>query len=104
MLRRVRSGLSYANVVATMALFVALGGGAYAAVTLPKNSVGRRQLKKGAVTSKKVADHSLLTKDFKAGQVPAGPRGLRGLTGPAGQRGPTGLTGGTGKTGAPGPA
>src|SRR6476659_7809316 len=103
MLGRGRSGLSYASGMATLALFVALGGGAYAAVTLPKNSVDKRQLKKGAVTSKKVADHSLLTKDFKAGQVPAGPRGLRGLTGPAGLRGSVGGTGRTGKTGNPGP-
>ncbi len=40
MLREVRSRLTYANVVASMALFVALGGVGYAAVKLPKNSVG----------------------------------------------------------------
>ena len=38
-------------VVALMALFVALGGTSYAALKLPKNSVGNRQLKTGAVTS-----------------------------------------------------
>ena len=48
---RIRSSLSYANVIATIALFVALGGGAYAAITLPKNSVGAKQLKKNAVVS-----------------------------------------------------
>ena len=42
--------LSYANVVSTLALVVALGGGAYAAVELPKNSVGTKQIKKKAVT------------------------------------------------------
>ena len=31
--------LSYANVMATIALFIALGGGAYALTTLPRNSV-----------------------------------------------------------------
>jgi hypothetical protein len=36
--------LSYANVVATLALFVALGGASYAAITLPANSVRQRQL------------------------------------------------------------
>ncbi|MGN6274588.1 MAG: hypothetical protein ACTHNP_01495 [Solirubrobacterales bacterium] len=41
--------LNYANVVATIALFIALGGAAIAA-GLPKHSVGAAQLKKGAVT------------------------------------------------------
>lgn len=41
--------LNYANVIATIALFVALGGAAIAA-GLPKHSVGAAQLKKGAVT------------------------------------------------------
>jgi hypothetical protein len=36
--------LSYANVVATLALFIALGGATYAAVELPANSVGVRQI------------------------------------------------------------
>jgi len=40
--------LNYANVIATMALFVALSGVAVAA-GLPKNSVGTKQLKRGAV-------------------------------------------------------
>ncbi|MDQ2631738.1 MAG: hypothetical protein M3Y75_12325 [Actinomycetota bacterium] len=42
--------LNYANVIATLALFVALGGVAVAA-GLPKNSVGTKQLKRGAVTA-----------------------------------------------------
>ena len=45
--------LNYANVIATMALFVALGGVAVAA-GLPKNSVGPKQLKRGAVTAAKL--------------------------------------------------
>lgn len=44
-----RPKLNYANVIATIALFVALGGAAVAA-GLPKGSVGPKQLKKGAVT------------------------------------------------------
>lgn len=35
---RLRSKLSYANVMATLAVFIALGGGAYA-ISLSKNSV-----------------------------------------------------------------
>ena len=44
--RRLRSRLSYANVTASLALFIALGGTGYAAVTLPRNSVGSAQLRK----------------------------------------------------------
>ena len=46
--------LSYANVVATLALFVAVGGGAYAAVELPAGSVGTPQLRRAAVTPSKL--------------------------------------------------
>lgn len=46
-----RPKLNYANVVATIALFVALGGAAVAA-GLPQNSVGPKQLKRGAVTAR----------------------------------------------------
>jgi hypothetical protein len=45
---------TYANVVATLALFIALGGAAYAATQLPRNSVGVKQLKKNAVTTPKI--------------------------------------------------
>jgi hypothetical protein len=54
MISSLRKRLNYSNVIATMALFVALGGAAVAA-GLPKNSVGPRQLKKGAVTTKALA-------------------------------------------------
>ncbi len=69
--------LSYANITATLALFLVLGGGAYAAATLPANSVGTAQLKTNAVTSPKVLDGSLLAADFRAGQIPPGPQGPR---------------------------
>jgi hypothetical protein len=52
------------NVVASLALFIALGGGAYAAAKLPKNSVGPTQLRKNAVTSSKVKNHSLHRQDL----------------------------------------
>ena len=45
---------SPAMVVALVALFVSLGGSAYAALSLPKNSVGTAQLKNGAVTAAKL--------------------------------------------------
>jgi len=53
MLTAVRQRLSYSNVIATMALFIALGGVAVAA-GLPKNSVGPKQIKRGAVTAAKI--------------------------------------------------
>lgn len=45
---------SPALIVSVIALVVALGGTSYAAFTLPKNSVGTKQLRKGAITSTKI--------------------------------------------------
>ena len=56
---KLRSKLTYSNVVSTFCLFLILGGGAYAATKLPKNSVGTKQLKNGSVTGKKVAANTL---------------------------------------------
>jgi hypothetical protein len=68
--------MTYANVTATLALFVALSGGAYAAAKLPANSVGPVQLQDDAVSSPKVLDASLQAEDFAPGQLPGGVRGL----------------------------
>jgi hypothetical protein len=51
---KLRRRLTYANVMATAAVFLSLGGGAYAAFKLPKNSVGTEQIKNAAVTTKKL--------------------------------------------------
>ena len=67
-LTRLRSRLTYANAMSTIAVFVALGGGAYA-VSVPRNSVGPAQLKANAVTAAKVKNRSLLASDFKRGQL-----------------------------------
>jgi hypothetical protein len=48
-----------ANLIAYLALFVALGGTSYAAITIPRNSVGTRQLRNGAVTAGKLAKGSI---------------------------------------------
>ncbi len=61
----IKKHLSYANVMATLAVFIALGGGALAALRVPANSVGTRQLKHGAVTATKVKAHSLTEADIK---------------------------------------
>jgi collagen triple helix repeat protein len=100
---RLLSRLSYANVVSTICLFVVLSGTAYAATTLPNNSVGSPQLKANAVTSEKVKDGALLRKDFKAGQLLAGPRGSTGAPGAQGPAGPPGSTGAAGAQGPAGP-
>jgi hypothetical protein len=90
---------SPALVVASLALAVSLGGTGYAALKLPANSVGTTQLKKGAVTTLKVKDASLLGRDFKPGQLPAG---APGPSGPQGAKGDKGDKGEKGDAGSPG--
>jgi hypothetical protein len=75
------------NLVAYLALFVALSSTGYAASArlLPKNSVGSAQ----------VINNSLLKRDFKRGQLPRGPQGIpgpQGIQGAAGAAGPTHVT------------
>jgi hypothetical protein len=98
----ITSRLSYANIIASLALFIALGGVSVAAVTLPGGSVGNRQLKANAVSTEKVRDGSLLAKDFKPGQLPPTPRGLAGAQGVPGPNGTKGDPGPKGDPGAPG--
>lgn len=100
---RTASSPSPALVVAVVALIVALGGTSYAALKLPKNSVGASQIKKNAVTSSKVRDRTLLAKDFKSGQLPAGPRGATGAAGAPGTPGAAGSAGTPGAAGPTGP-
>ena len=99
---RLRAGLSYANVVGTLALFVALGGVSYAAVKLPAHSVGTKQLKTDAVTSEKVRNGTLRKRDFKDGALPQGKAGETGQDGQPGDPGAPGLPGAPGAHGAPG--
>src|SRR4051794_31656564 len=104
--------LTYANVMATVAVFVALGGTGYAATKLPKNSVQSKQIKNGqiknadlaktAVSSSKVKNGSLLLADFKAGQVPAGTTGAAGANGAQGAKGEKGDKGDPGEKGTTG--
>jgi hypothetical protein len=66
---KLRPRLSYANVMSSIAVFIALGGGAYA-VSVPRNSVGQDQLRSDAVTAAKVKKGSLTASAFKHGQLP----------------------------------
>jgi hypothetical protein len=67
---------TYSNVTATLALFIALGGSSYAAITITGKNV-----KNESLTTKDIKNRSLLNKDFKAGQVPKGARGPAGPQG-----------------------
>ena len=74
MISSLRKRLTYSNVIASMALFIALGGAAVAA-GLPKNSVGPKQLKKGAVTTKALARNAVTSGKIAAGAVGPGKLG-----------------------------
>ncbi len=96
-MKALRDRLTFSNTISVIALFVALGGSAYA---VGKNTIGSGQLKTGAVqrsdiaansiNSKKVARGSLLRSDFRRGQLP---RGAKGETGAPGAAGATGAAG-----------
>jgi hypothetical protein len=70
-LKTLASRLTYANVVATLALFLVLSGGAaYAASHLGKNSVGTRQLKKGSISTAKLKNGAVTAAKIAAGVIP----------------------------------
>jgi hypothetical protein len=97
-----RPHLTYANVMASIAVFIALGGTSVAAASLSKNSVGSSQIRNSSLTGKDVKNsslttsdvknRSLLAKDFRTGQLPMGARGATGPQGPAGPQGASGAT------------
>jgi hypothetical protein len=95
--RILRSRPSPALVIACIALFVSLGGVSYGLATgsvdtreLKNNSVSTRDLRNNSATGIDIKNGSLLRRDFRAGQLPAGPPG------------PPGAPGATGRPGAPG--
>src|SRR3954453_695446 len=88
-----RPRLTYANVVASLALFTALGGTSFAAIQLTSANVrdgsltGRdvkdgslrsRDVRNETVTSRDVRDHSPRARDFRRGVLPMGPGGIPG--------------------------
>ena len=90
-LSKLRSRLTYANVMATIAVFIALGGVSYAAVKFPANSVGTTQLKKNAVTGAKIKTGSVAGSDLamsvRSQLARTGAAG--GVQGQTGARGPS---------------
>lgn len=113
--------LTYANVMATIAVFVSLGGTSYAALV-----VTGANIKDGSLTGTDVRNSSLTGTDLRNGSIglldiadtaeaalrgrvgDAGPPGAAGSTGAAGAKGdtgpigPRGIQGETGSQGAPG--
>ena len=94
MLAQLRSSLTYANVMATVALFVALGGTSYAVATgsidsreIKNDTVRSKDVRNNDIRSRDVRNRSLLAKDFKANELPAGPSGATGATGATGAPG-----------------
>ena len=57
------------NAIALAALFVALGGTSYAALSLPAGSVGTKQLRNGAVTSKKIGNGTVTPAKLNAASI-----------------------------------
>jgi hypothetical protein len=74
---------SPALVVATIALIVAMGGTSYAALSLPRNSVGTKQLKNAAVTNAKIKKGAVGTKQIADGAVTKAKLNLTGVTVPS---------------------
>lgn len=73
--------LTFSNVVACLALFIALGGVSYAAVKLPKNSVGTKQIKKNAVTESKIKKNAVTGAKIKSKTVRGSDLGDKTVTG-----------------------
>jgi hypothetical protein len=82
-MRRLRQQLSYANVISTLALFIALtGAGAYAANQLAPRSVGEKQLRPGAVTAEKLRKNAVTAPKIKALSVKEGKLANGSVTAP----------------------
>lgn len=64
---RVRRSLSYANVMSTLAIFVVLGGGAYAAV----EKVGAKDIKRNAVRAKHIKKNQVAPRHIRRNAVTA---------------------------------
>jgi hypothetical protein len=94
MFAKVRPHLSYANVMATIAVFVALGGSSYAAL-----QITGKQVKNSSLTGADIKNRSLGAVDFRRNELP---RGLKGDPGPKGDSGPKGDAGPKGDPGAKG--
>jgi hypothetical protein len=62
MVKRILARLSYANIASTLALFLALGGTAYAAAT-----IGSADIVNNSIRGKDIHNHTIAGKDIKSG-------------------------------------
>ena len=96
---------SYSNVMATAAMFIALGGTSYAAAKITgaevrdgtltgrdvrNDSLSGRDVRNDSLSGRDVRDGSLRAADIAPGQIPTGPRGPQGVAGPKGDKGDPG--------------
>jgi hypothetical protein len=95
MTRSITKRLTYSNVMATVAVFIALGGSSYAltrnsvgAAELRSNSVGKSEIRRSAVGSSEIDNRSIRLQDMSLSSR----RSLRGQVGPIGPQGPPGPT------------
>jgi hypothetical protein len=82
-----RNRLSYANVMATLAVFVALGGSSYAAIKVTGKNVTN-----GSLTGADIKKHSVQLNRLRE-SLPPGDQGAKGDQGPKGDQGIPGLKG-----------
>jgi hypothetical protein len=82
-----RRRLSYANVIATLALFVALGGTSYAAIKITGKDV-----QNGSLTGADIKKHSVQLNRLR-GRLTQGAQGAKGDTGARGPKGDAGAPG-----------
>jgi hypothetical protein len=86
---RMRRHMTYANVMATIAVFLGLGGSSYAVVKITGKDVKNGSLtgldiKNGSLSGIDVRDGSLRATDFRQGDLPAGAPGIQGPKGDPG--------------------
>lgn len=89
---RLRARITYANVMATIAVFVAIGGSAAAALVITGKNVKNGSLsgidiKNGSLKSVDIKNGGLRPEDFPAGRLPKGPKGDPGPPGDPGAPG-----------------
>ena len=68
-MRGIRSRLTYANLMASIAVFIALGGTGVAAVSLSKNSVGSNQIRKNAVKAPDIARNAVRASEIRTNAI-----------------------------------
>jgi hypothetical protein len=97
-LETIRNYATYSNVVASLALFTAIGGTSYAAIVPPRDSVGDRQIKSRAVGADELRRGAVGSRALRNGAVDsrdlskAAKESLAGAPGPEGPPGPAAIT------------